>query len=87
MYTLTVWLVHAVAAVHISTLSVVVYLDRKGETEHNKSDQLSGLKLLPKQCVSEWLSILILSESLKILLLSSHVWRALVLYYQFVFSL
>ena len=51
MYTLTVWLVHVVAAVHISTLSVVVYLDRKGETEHNKSDQLSGLIVFPKQCV------------------------------------
>ena len=63
---------------HISTLSVVVHLEINGETEHIKSDQLSGLKFFPKQCVSAWLSISVLSASLKMLLLSIHVWRALV---------
>ena len=66
-------------AVHISTLSVVVYLERKGETEHIKSDQPSGMKFFPKQCVSAWLSISVLSASLKMLSLSSHVWRPLVI--------
>ena len=51
MYTLSVSIVHMIAAVHISKLSVAVYLGRKGETEHIKSDQLSGLKIFPKQCV------------------------------------
>ena len=46
------WIVHAVADVHISTLYVVVYLERKGETEQIKWDQLCGVKLFPKQCVS-----------------------------------
>ena len=80
MYIWLVWLVHAVAAVHISMLSVVVYSERKGETEHIKSDQLSGLRFFPKQCVSAWLSISVLSASLKILLLSSHFWRVLVIW-------
>ena len=62
---------------HISMLSVLVYSERKGETEHIKSDQLSGLKLFSKQCVSAWLSISVLSASTKILLPSSHVWQAL----------
>ena len=79
MYTLPVWLVHAVAAVHISTLSLTLYSERKGENEHIKSDQLSGLEFLPKQFVSAWLSISVFSASLKMLSLSSHVWQALVI--------
>ena len=81
MYTLPVWLIHMVAAIHISKLSVAVYLKRKGETEHIKSDQFSGLKFLRKQCVSAWLSISVLSASLKMLLLSSHVWRVFLILY------
>ena len=63
---------------HISIVSGVVYSERKGETEHIKLDQLSGLKFLPTQCVPAWLSISVLSAYLKMLLLSRHAWRALV---------
>ena len=42
MYTLPVWLVHAVAAVHVSALPVVVYFERKGETEHIKYPPIRG---------------------------------------------
>ena len=73
MYTLTVWIFHASAAVHISTLSVILYLERKGDTEHIKLYQLSGLKLFLKQCVSAWLSISVFIASLKMLLILSHV--------------
>ena len=59
-------------------VAMVVYLDRKGETEHIKLYQLSGLKSFLKQFVSAWLSISVLCASLKMLLLSSHVWQKLV---------